>query len=306
MQVLVGCMLGQSISRGLGRDLKAIWRPCLLVVLAYSLAALPFILILTAAYGFDPVTAVLAANPARMQDMVILAGSLSLDAVLVMLMQFCRQFAIIGVTPLLLAGYSRTSGRANPTAGPVASRSGLFKDILRGPGACNFARGWADYAILLVPAALGGLVGSLAWPLLGAMLGAFSLVALSRLAWPRAGRVRFPRSFAFAIQCLAGVLLGLRINPDIGSLVLERAGLLLIGVGFMLAAGLAIAALLHRRFGWNRALAWMAAAPGRASDMLAMAHDLELAPGERLALAGVHTVRQVYFTLFASLAVIIL
>ncbi|MCC8193411.1 MAG: hypothetical protein LIP28_02025 [Deltaproteobacteria bacterium] len=47
-------------------------------------------------------------------------------------------------------------------------------------------------------------------------------------------------------------------------------------------------------------LSWLSAAPGRASDMLAMSQDIELSGTERLAVVSVHTVRQVYFTLLVS------
>lgn len=299
IQVLVGCMLGQSINRNFWRDFLTIWKPCLAVILIYSIASLPFALLLIKACGFDPISAVLAANPARMQDMIVLAGSLRLDAVMVMLMQLCRQFVIIGVTPLMLAKYTRKTSCAH-------KKRKCLKELFQLPSAKNLRRNAADYALLLFPAILGSFLGKLSGHALGPLLGAFTAVAASRILWLRAGGTPFPRPFAFVIQCLAGILLGVRITPEITGLIVDKAAPLIAAVLFVLAAGLLIAAVLHRRFGWHKGLAWMAAAPGRASDMLAVSQDMDLTSHDRLALACVHTVRQVYFTLFVSAVTLIL
>lgn len=291
MQVLMGCMLGQSITRYFWRDVASIWKPCLMVIFTYSLFSAPFAFLLVKAYGFDPISALLGANPARMQDMIILAGSMNLDAVMVMLMQFCRQFVIIGVTPFMLAEFTRKD-----TNKVVVPRSLASYCVLPEPKALHKAM--VNYAILLLPAAVGGLLGYVSGHAMGPLLGAFAAVAASRVIWLRAGEVAFPRCFAFIIQSLAGILLGVRITPDIGLLLINWITPLMAAVTFVLVAGLLISTMLHRCFKWNKALSWMAAAPGRASDMLAISHDIDMTSHDRLALACVHTVRQVYFTLF--------
>ncbi len=153
---------------------------------------------------------------------------------------------------------------------------------------------------MLAPSCIGAALGSLTGHVLGPLLGASAFVALSRMLWTRAGETPFPRSFSYIYQSLAGILLGARITPDIGALLLSRALPLAGAVLYVLAAGFVIALVLHRRYGWHGGLAWLSAAPGRSGDMLAIAQDINLSGKERLALVSVHTVRQVYFTLFVS------
>ncbi len=124
LQVFMGCLLGQSINRRFWQDFLQIWRPTLMVVAVFTLFALPFAALLAWGCGFEFLTAVLAATPARMQDMLVLAGSVDSDAVTVMLMQLARQFAIIGSTPFMLREYTRRgpAGKAvRPEANPGAA-----------------------------------------------------------------------------------------------------------------------------------------------------------------------------------------
>ena len=289
VQILTGCMLGQSINRRFWLDFLQIWQPSLVVIGMYTVLAIPFTGILIWIFGFDALTGILAATPARMQDMIVLAGSMHSDAVTVMLMQLVRQFAIIGITPFLLARYLGKTLSAQTSSSK------------KNPTGFRFPRiDFAMYAILLVPSIIGGFIGDATGHILGALLGAFCGVAASRIIWLRAGEVPFPKSFAFLIQCLAGILLGSRITPETGALILGRLLPLVAACLFVLIAGLIVAWALNRYYKWNRMVSWLAAAPGRASDMLAMSQDLELSNAERLGVVSVHTVRQVYFTLLIS------
>ncbi|CAK7037137.1 MAG: hypothetical protein DELT_00614 [Desulfovibrio sp.] len=294
MQALTGCMLGQSINRRFWHDFLQISRPTLAVIMVFTFLAVPFTFFLVLWGGFEPVTAVLAATPARMQDMIVLAGTAGSDAVTVMLMQLARQFSIIFLTPLMLAKYVNEDKKS----------SGPGKKTARGHTALFSQTDAASYAILLVPSTVGACIGFFTGHMLGPLLGAFFAVACSRLIWVRAGEVPFPKPFGFLIQCLAGILLGTRITPETAGLLVERLLPLLSACVYVLAGGLIITQLLHKRYGWHKALSWMAAAPGRASDMLAMSQDIDLSGRERLALVSVHTVRQVYFTLFVSVVMV--
>jgi Putative ammonia monooxygenase. len=73
---------------------------------------------------------------------------------------------------------------------------------------------------------------------------------------------------------------------------------------YVVISALIIAYILHKRYHWKTSLSWMSAAPGRTSDLLAISQDIEDLNGrDRLALACVHTMRQVYFTLLISVIV---
>lgn len=291
LQLLTGCLLGQSINRRFWSDFLQIWSATLMQVGVFTLIAIPFAVLLAQKFGFSPVLALLAAPPARMQDMIILASTMDADAVTVMVMQFARLFCIILVTPFIVARYSKPVAQTPHKNGGPATGS-------------HFPRMDAkSYAILLFPALVGASVGYKSGHTLGIVLGSFAFVAASRLIWLRAGEVPFPRPFSFLIQSLAGILLGVRITPEIGRLLLERLVPVSLACACVLGGGFIIMQILHRRYGWNKALSWMAAAPGRTADILAMAQDIDLTAKDRLALVCMHTVRQVYFTLFVTAAI---
>lgn len=291
MQVLTGSMLGQSINRRFWRDILDIWRPTLVVIGFFTLLAIPFAVGLALVSGFDPVTAVLATTPARMQDMIVLASSTDADAITVMAMQLARQFTIIAITPLMLTTFMREEKGRGKQAGTEKKTKGFAR----------FSKASAAaYVYLLVPGCIGAFFGHMTGHILGALLGSFFLVAFTRIASLRAGEVPLPRRFGFLIQCFGGILIGARITPEIGSLLLGRLVPLVAACLYVLAGGLVISIVLARRYGWHKGLSWMAAAPGRTGDMLAMAQDINLSGRERLALASVHAVRQVYFTLLIS------
>ena len=296
VQILIGCMLGQSINRRFWQNFLQIWRPALMVVGIYTLLAVPFAVFLVWTFGFDVLTAVLATTPARMQDMIILAGTLNSDAITVMLMQLSRQFVVIGITPFFLTKFSMKEGNISSKTQGEKRKDPLFSGFYQ-----------ADikaYAILLVPAVIGSILGQATGHVLGALLGAFCAVAASRLIWIHAGEVPFPKPFGFIIQCLAGILLGARVTPEIGGLILNQVAPLISTCLYVCVGGLFVSWLLHRRYHWDRGLSWLASAPGRTGDILAMSQDLDLSDHDRLALASVHTVRQAYFTLLISVAMV--
>lgn len=297
LQILTGTLLGQSINRRFWQDLAHIWKPTLVVVLTFTALSVPFVFLLVLYWDFDPLTAVLASTPARMQDMIVLAGSLNTDAVTVMLMQLARQFAIIGLTPLVLAQFGRDEKAAKATA--AEPRKCLGMPDFRHADAESFL-------ILMVPGIAGAVIGRATGHILGALLGAFLFVAVSRILWLRAGEIPFPRPFTFIIQCLAGILLGSRITPETGSLLLERLFPFVASCLYVVAAGIIISHILHKHYHWHKALSWLSSSPGRTADMLAMAQDIDLTGRDRLALVSVHAVRQVYFTLLVSIVMVFL
>ena len=296
LQVLIGSMLGQTINRRFWHDIVNAWQPAALVVGTFTLMAIPFSLLLVYVSGFDALTAALAATPARMQDVIILAGATDRDAVTVMLMQLLRQMCIIAMTPFILSGLQRKS-RARGT--DPAAKAALKKAGETFGADKNYLSRYS-YVFLLLPAFPGAYLGHLTGHPLGSLLGAFFAVGASRLISLHAGEVPFPRSLSYFIQCLAGLLLGVRVTPDVGELIMGRLVPLGLGVVYIVGTGMLITSLLQWRYGWSRALSWISASPGRTSDMLAISQDLDLTSQDRLALVAVHAVRQIFFTLLLS------
>ncbi len=293
LQTLIGSMLGQTINRRFWHDILTTWQPSVLVVGTFTVMAIPFAALLVFSSGFDPLTATLAATPARMQDVIILAGATDRDAVTVMLMQLLRQMCIIVMTPFILMGVRRSAkaGTTDPAARAALKKAGETFGADKA-----YLKRYA-YVFLLAPAFPGAFVGNMSGHPLGPLLGAFLAVGISRVVSLRAGEVPFPRPLTYVIQSLAGLLLGVRVTPDVGTLIMSRLMPLGIGVVYIVGTGLLITWMLQRRFGWSRAQSWISAAPGRTSDMLSISQDLNLTGRDRLALVAVHAIRQIYFTL---------
>lgn len=312
MQILIGCMLGQSINRRFWSDILTIWRPTLLYIGVFTLVALPFAAGLVIFCDFDGLTAVLASTPARTQDMIIMAQTADRDTVTVMLQQMARQFCIIGITPFILARLSRKEKAAASMPDATGEQSSAARDSAKQLSSGAATETWqrttsrfpridfVSLVILLSPAVLGAFAGKLSPHPVGPMLGAFIGVCITRISFIRAGEIPFPRSLSFLVQCCAGFLLGIRVTPGIGDLILLRAMPLALSLVYILGTSLVLARVLQRYYKWSPALSWMAAAPGRTSDMLAISYDLSMTGHERLALVSVHTIRQIYFTMFTS------
>ncbi|MDQ4085753.1 MAG: AbrB family transcriptional regulator [Actinomycetota bacterium] len=148
-----------------------------------------------------------------------------------------------------------------------------------------------------VPALGGGLAGATVLVLLqvpaGGIVGA---VAGSAMASGLRGHRPPPRAVRVVGMVLLGCAAGVRLDPETLRTLLRLALPLLAAVTALLVLDVALAVVLHRRYGVDPLTALLACAPGGVSEISVLAQDTNARTGIVIA---VHVVRVVTVVLVA-------
>ncbi|MEL7565908.1 MAG: AbrB family transcriptional regulator [Dehalobacterium sp.] len=99
LQVLAGVLVGQKVTVRILKDIKDIMLPVCLILAVIMTSVIFLMFILHEVFDWDNVTAWLSSSPGRMQDMIVLAGSLSADGATAHLI---RHLSVIFLTPMIL------------------------------------------------------------------------------------------------------------------------------------------------------------------------------------------------------------
>jgi uncharacterized protein len=121
----------------------------------------------------------------------------------------------------------------------------------------------------------------------GALLGALAGAFVVNVAWPGP---RLARTFRTAGKALSGAVIGLSFSPAMLALAAGLAPIVVLGVGALIATGLGMSLVLHRRFGWDLPTALYACTPGGLSELAATSEDVG---ANAQIVVAVHTVRVV-------------
>lgn len=120
LQVLAGVILGATATRVKFKALKSFLWPALCLTGGTLIIGWVNSRILVDGFNFDYVTSWLSAAPAQMQDMIIIAGNVDANVVMVASTHLARVLGIILVTPLILSVCSRFASESG-----VSRRGGL-------------------------------------------------------------------------------------------------------------------------------------------------------------------------------------
>jgi len=102
LQILTGALVGQKVTGRILKDIKDMMLSVVFLLGIIMSAVIILMLILYEIFGWDLVTAWLSASPGRMQDMIILAGTLNADGAKVATAHLVRQLSVILITPVIL------------------------------------------------------------------------------------------------------------------------------------------------------------------------------------------------------------
>ena len=102
LQVLTGTLVGQKVTGRILKDMKDMMFPVGFLLGIIMSVVIILMLFLHEIFGWDLVTAWLSSLPGRMQDMIVLAGSLNADGAKVATAHLVRHLAVIFVTPVIL------------------------------------------------------------------------------------------------------------------------------------------------------------------------------------------------------------
>ena len=101
-QIVVGGILGLSITRDTVAGLKSMWLPVVVLVVCMIGLSLLAGYVLSRITGWDPATAFFASSPGGMTEMTLASMSYGADTPTVALLQLVRMIAIVSFMPLIL------------------------------------------------------------------------------------------------------------------------------------------------------------------------------------------------------------
>ncbi len=250
LQVMVGVLVGLRIT---GESLRSGARALLptaivaAIFLASGVAAATAAVSLT---GMSPSTALFAAAPGGLTEMASVGASLGADGPAIAAIHLSR---LLLAANLILLRVERTgaTGRADtPASAGSADRGGLLK--LVAIAAAGLAGGTAGLALTPLPA--GGVVG--------ALLGAGVVRALTVGPVPE-------RWFAWLVQVLGGVIIGLGPSAQFFEVLAQLAGAVIVNLAQMVVWVLA-GYLLVWLFRFDTRTATFASAPGGMGILLSI------------------------------------
>jgi len=102
LQVLAGALVGQKLTTRILKDMKDIMLSVAFLLTIIMSSVFVLMLILHEVFGWDLVTSWLSSSPGRMQDMIVLAGSLKADGAKVATSHLVRHLSVIFLTPVIL------------------------------------------------------------------------------------------------------------------------------------------------------------------------------------------------------------
>jgi membrane AbrB-like protein len=101
-QILLGCMLGLSITRQTFHDIKLIIGPALIVIFSALIFCFVLGFVLHKFFGLDWATAFLGSSPGGMTELSALAMDMGADAPKVALLQLIRMLSIVVFLPTII------------------------------------------------------------------------------------------------------------------------------------------------------------------------------------------------------------
>ncbi|ATW24425.1 AbrB family transcriptional regulator [Candidatus Formimonas warabiya] len=102
LQVLAGALVGEKVTGRILKDMKEMMLPVFFLLTVVMASVLIVMMILYRVFGWDYITAWLSSSPGRMQDMIVLAGSLKADGAKVATVHLLRHLSVVFLTPLIL------------------------------------------------------------------------------------------------------------------------------------------------------------------------------------------------------------
>ncbi|ABG04631.1 Putative ammonia monooxygenase-like protein [Rubrobacter xylanophilus DSM 9941] len=269
LQCLVGVLVGLRMEREAVRSGARALLPAALLAALFLASGLLAAYAAAALTGIHLKTALFAAATGGLTEMATIGASQGANGPVVAAVHLVRLLLVIFAASLLVGRLRRKAPRA--PAGREGSPEPASRARLAGIAAAGVAGGVLGLAATPLPA--GGVVGS--------MLGAGAARLLLPGAVPE-------RGFQFAVQALAGGVVGLGLSEEFFRTLHQLAGAALLINAVQVAAWLAAFYLLVRAFGLDAATAAFASAPGGMGTTLSIIGETR---ADLVAVAFVHLFR---------------
>ncbi|HHX96725.1 MAG TPA: AbrB family transcriptional regulator [Clostridia bacterium] len=252
-QVILGILIGQRLKKGIGKELKSLWGPAVLVsvwmlISCFLVGYLFFNLTVT-----TPLTAILGTAPGGMTEFTLLAIEMGADPLVVVALQMMRVLVVMFFIP----------GLAIYKAGGI--KAGSEKSAVRS--------GWQKGVfVTLAVGVSGGVLGKLLHLPVPGLLGAAFLVGF-------VGSVicelpPLPDDLRVFSQIGIGGLVGLNFTQETLRGLLKMGLPLIIATVLVMISSLVLAWVLRKMTAWDELTCLLAAAPGGVAQFFILAYEL--------------------------------
>jgi len=265
MQILLGMFVGITITPRVYKDLIKIRIPAIIMIIWALGIAIGVGFLLSRVTPVDFKTGILAASPAGLAEMGIVAISVGADVGYVSLLQILRLILSLLIFPLLakhcMPVKEKTSGSVNIKQEEVVYK--LF-----------------SYPVLktLVIALGGGLLGNYFSLPAGGMLGALFGTSIISLAGIKLEAP--PQNVHGFMQIGIGVVIGFNLSPQTLSLFGEMFLPIFLCTMFVISTSFLMAAITKKFTGWEWISCILAAAPSGFTAVTIIASELDAHPLE--------------------------
>ncbi|TCJ18086.1 hypothetical protein E0L93_06620 [Rubrobacter taiwanensis] len=270
LQVMVGIMVGLRMSRGAIRSGVRSLAPAVLVSAAMIAVGVAAALVAARLTSLDPVTALFAAAPGGLTEIVVVSAAFGADGAAVAAVHLARLLTAIAGINLLLAYLNRKESGTRRSAPPLWSES-------RGD--------WRRLGLATAAGAAGGTAGLLISIPAGGVIGALAGSAAFRLLTENPVPVR---QYGLGVQLLGGMVIGLGLSAEFFAELVSLAGAGAILISAQMLLWISMSLLLARLFGQDNLTAAFAAAPGGMGEVIATASS---AGANTVVVAFIHLVR---------------
>lgn len=289
-QITAGAYIGCTVNKEDIRRMKQIYKPAFVMLMSYFILNMVLGMAIYMTSNLDLLTSLMCAIPGGISDVPLIAVDMGADVSKVVVMQFVRMSAGIGVFPGLIValdkkmqskydgGFSKGKGYENLNNGGESSAQRTTTK----------EKGIRSFMITIAAASISGTMGKMtgipSGALLFSMLGVLCLKLLTDKAY-------IPFWAKRVAQILSGAYIGCTIGYDdlheLRFLIIPAFTML---VGYM-TNSVITGRLLRSLFGFSLKEGMLAATPAGASDMALISADVGIQSPDIIVL---HVIRVVF------------
>ena len=270
LQLISGAMIGSRISRKDIQELKKLILPTVLLLLGMVVLNLTFGGLIYRFSNLDVATALFATAPGGVSDMALISEELGANTAYVGVLQLFRILTVFLFMPPLFRRILKKQAEKEGIEMPVTTAKKKEKnDSKKGTEKAPFP--WKKFAILLVVAAIGGMICKMLGLAAGALTGSMIFSAAVSI-WQ--GPLKFPQKVKFFLQVCSGAFIGIRVDRACVSTLPELVVPLLIMFVGIFVFVFSIAFLMRKLGKLDLAVCLMASTPGGVQEMALLSEDL--------------------------------
>jgi membrane AbrB-like protein len=316
LQIFGGAMIGSRIGREDLISMKKIIFPTILLIICMVILNLSFGTMMYVFSDLDAATALFASTPGGVSDMAIISSDLGANPAYVAILQLCRLLTIFVFMPPIfrkivkhrnnkLNHNNNEQNISNSSLGvngsiiqtDIALGNDTSKQITETTSVSEShktkGKSYAiHFVLMLVTAAVGGIIVHSLGIAAGAMIGAMIASAACCMFF---GRTPFPKTLLLGMQIFAGAFIGIQLDRE-GLAQMSALGmpLLIMVVGIFFFVFL-VSFLLHKITGLDLTTCMLSSTPGGVQEMALLSEDIG---GDTPKIAVMQTARLISVILF--------